>query len=264
MRIEEITGTEYYDAENLIKEVFFSSGNRALSSVLAKGYLENLSAKGKTLKYLGAYEDGLLEAVIGYGDLYTIRYFAVRNGKENLAEPLFKALVKRAEKENAARITAYALSSERSFYESLGFDIIAESEEAAELEYLLQKEWLGKEVTVTIDRPYGSFHPHYPDTQYPCNYGYVEEVLAKDGEFQDAYVCGVYEPLETFRGIVRAIIYRRNDVETKWIVISGNELSKKEVIDSVGEIEQYFDTRILWLEDRNGKNHKKNETKVRK
>ncbi|MBR2769232.1 MAG: GNAT family N-acetyltransferase [Solobacterium sp.] len=255
MRIEAITGTEYYDAENLIKEVFFSSGNRALSSVRAKDYLENLSAKGRTLKYLGAYEEGLLEAVIGYGDLYTIRYFAVRKEKEELAEPLFQALIKQAEQENAARITAYALSSERSFYETLGFEVISESEVVTELEYLLQKEWLGKEVTVTIDRPYGSFHPHYPDTQYPCNYGYVEEVLAKDGEFQDAYVCGVYEPLETFRGIVSAIIYRRNDVETKWVVTSGNDLSEQEVIDSVGEIEQYFDTRILWLKDKNERKH---------
>lgn len=28
-------------------------------------------------------------------------------------------------------------------------------------------------VTVTVDRPLGSRHPHHPDIVYPVNYGYV-------------------------------------------------------------------------------------------
>ena len=115
------------------------------------------------------------------------------------------------------------------------------------MEYLLGKEYLGKTVTVTVDRPYGSFHPHYPDTQYPCNYGYVEDVLAADGEYQDAYIVGVYEPVETFTGVVTAIIYRRNDSEAKWVVTRTADYDRAEVIDAVGEIEQYFETRIIWL-----------------
>ena len=249
MIVESLESQERYDAENLIKEVFFASGNRSLTPAEAKDYLEELSLKGGELLYLGAYEDGLLEALIGYDEEYRIRYFPCREGKEHLAEALFEELRNRAEKENVARITAKAVNAEVSFYETLGFERLDEAGIYVMLEYLCQKAWLGKEVTVTIDRPYGSFHPHYPDTQYPCNYGYVEEVLAKDGEFQDAYVIGVNEPLDQYRGIVSAIIYRRNDVESKWIVTNGRQLPKKTVIDSVGMIEQYFDTRIVWLED---------------
>ena len=117
------------------------------------------------------------------------------------------------------------------------------------MEYLMVEEALGRRVTVTVDRPYGSLHPHYPDTEYPCNYGYVEEVLAADGEYQDAYIIGVYEPVDTFSGIVAAVVFRRNDCESKWIVTKDGTCDRQEVIDTIGVIEQYFDTRIIWLED---------------
>ena len=50
------------------------------------------------------------------------------------------------------------------------------------------KNIIGKTVRGIIDRPIGSHHPDYPDLIYPINYGYVEEVIAEDGDFQDAYV----------------------------------------------------------------------------
>lgn len=46
-------------------------------------------------------------------------------------------------------------------------------------------------MTVTVDRPMGSFHHEYPDLYYPINYGYVEGIFAPDGEEQDAYILGV-------------------------------------------------------------------------
>ena len=45
---------------------------------------------------------------------------------------------------------------------------------------------IGKMVTVTVDRPLGSFHPNHPDLYYPVNYGYVAGIPAPDGEDQDA------------------------------------------------------------------------------
>ena len=50
---------------------------------------------------------------------------------------------------------------------------------------------LNKFVTVTVDRPLGSFHPKYPDLYYPVNYGYIKGVMALDGEEQDAYILGI-------------------------------------------------------------------------
>ena len=45
---------------------------------------------------------------------------------------------------------------------------------------------IGRTVTVTVDRPLGSYHPEHKDMYYPINYGYVEGIMAPDGEEQDA------------------------------------------------------------------------------
>ena len=52
---------------------------------------------------------------------------------------------------------------------------------------------IGKTVTVTVDRPLGSRHPKHPDILYTVNYGYIEGIMAPDGEEQDAYILGIHE-----------------------------------------------------------------------
>lgn len=46
------------------------------------------------------------------------------------------------------------------------------------------KSYIGKTVTVTVDRPIGTHHPKHPEIVYPINYGYVEGLLGGDGEEQ--------------------------------------------------------------------------------
>lgn len=107
---------------------------------------------------------------------------------------------------------------------------------------------IGKTVTVTIDRPLGSFHPSHPDIYYPINYGYIEGIMAPDGEEQDAYVLGVDTAMKTFTGIVIAILHRRDDVEDKWVVApEGMAFTKEEIEKNVHFQEQYFDTEIILL-----------------
>lgn len=104
---------------------------------------------------------------------------------------------------------------------------------------------IGKTVTVTVDRPLGSFHPKHVDIYYPVNYGYIEGILAADGEEQDAYILGVDVPVEKFTGRVIAAIHRRDDVEDKWVVApEGMVLSREEIGAAVHFQEQYFDTEI--------------------
>ena len=43
------------------------------------------------------------------------------------------------------------------------------------------KSYIGKTVTVTVDRPIGTHHPKHPEIVYPINYGYVEGLLGGDG-----------------------------------------------------------------------------------
>ena len=104
---------------------------------------------------------------------------------------------------------------------------------------------IGKIVTVTVDRPLGSYHPKHPDIYYPVNYGYIEGIFAPDGEEQDAYILGVDVPVTTFTGKIIAIIHRKNDVEDKWVVAPENvSFTKEEIMAQVAFQEQYFQTEI--------------------
>lgn len=105
---------------------------------------------------------------------------------------------------------------------------------------------IGKLVTVTIDRPLGSFHPEYKDMYYPINYGYIEGIISPDGEEQDAYILGVDEPVKEFTGRIIAIIRRSDDVEEKWVIApDGVTFTKDEIINAVRFQEQYFQSEVV-------------------
>lgn len=104
---------------------------------------------------------------------------------------------------------------------------------------------IGKTVTVTVDRPLGTYHPKHPDIYYPINYGYIKGILAQDGEEQDAYILGVDIPVKEFTGRVIAIIHRLDDVEEKWVVAAPDTFySREEIQTRVHFQEQYFHTEI--------------------
>ena len=105
---------------------------------------------------------------------------------------------------------------------------------------------IGTTVTVTVDRPLGSYHPEYKDMYYPINYGYIEGVMAPDGEEQDAYILGVNEPVKKFTGKIIAIVRRKDDIEEKWVVVpDGVTFSKEEIRRQIHFQEQYFDSEIV-------------------
>lgn len=104
---------------------------------------------------------------------------------------------------------------------------------------------LGKKVKVIIDRPLGTYHPKHKDIFYSVNYGYIEGIIAPDGEEQDAYVLGVSEPVSEFTGKIIAIIKRLDDVEEKWVVTPENmTFTKEEIMKQVEFQEKYFKTEI--------------------
>ena len=104
---------------------------------------------------------------------------------------------------------------------------------------------IGKRVTVKIDRPMGSYHPKHKDIFYPINYGYIEGIIAPDGEEQDAYILGVDEPVEEFAGVIIAIVHRYDDVEEKWVVAPEDmSFSVEEIEKQVHFQEQFFKSEI--------------------
>jgi inorganic pyrophosphatase len=82
--------------------------------------------------------------------------------------------------------------------------------------------FLNKEVKVIVDRPLGSKHPDHGFI-YLVNYGYVPNTISGDGEELDAYILGVYEPVEEFSGTCIAYIKRLNDNDDKLIVVPNGE-----------------------------------------
>ena len=105
---------------------------------------------------------------------------------------------------------------------------------------------LGKIVKVTVDRPLGTYHTQHKDLYYPINYGYIEGIIAPDGEEQDAYIIGVDKPVSEFEGVVVAVVHRNNDIEEKWVVAPEEKVFTKEEIEKAVHFqEQYFDSEII-------------------
>ena len=79
--------------------------------------------------------------------------------------------------------------------------------------------YLGKVVTIGIDRPIGYVHQKKDYALvYPINSGYIPGVLGGDGEELDVYLLGVREPVESYTGRIVGIVHREDDVEDKLIM----------------------------------------------
>lgn len=104
---------------------------------------------------------------------------------------------------------------------------------------------IGSIVTVTVDRPLGSYHPAHPDIYYSVNYGYIKGTMAPDGEEEDVYILGVNEPVAEFTGKVIAVIHRENDIEDKWVVApDGVAFTTDEIREATYFQEKYFKSKI--------------------
>lgn len=83
-------------------------------------------------------------------------------------------------------------------------------------------DFLGKTVSVHIDRPLHTKHPKH-GWVYELNYGFVPHTKSPDREELDVYVIGVNKPVEKFAGVCVAIIHRTNDDDNKLIVVSEDQ-----------------------------------------
>lgn len=109
----------------------------------------------------------------------------------------------------------------------------------------MNEEYIGKIIDIKIDRPFGSKHPKHGFI-YPVNYGYVPNTTSGDGEELDAYLLGVYEPVEEYTGKCIAIIHRTDDDDDKLIVVPEDKEYTNDQIDALTEFqEQYFKHIII-------------------
>jgi inorganic pyrophosphatase len=107
------------------------------------------------------------------------------------------------------------------------------------------RELLGTMVEVEIDRPLGSRHPTH-ELVYEANYGFVPDLIAPDGEFLDAYILGITEPLRQFEGVCVAVIHRLDDDDDKLVVVPpGTNLTNEQIRKSTEFQERFFQSVII-------------------
>jgi inorganic pyrophosphatase len=111
--------------------------------------------------------------------------------------------------------------------------------------------YLGKTVSVVIDRPVGFHHVTKGiHLDYSVNYGFLPGVTGGDGEEQDVYILGVAEPLEVFTGRIIGVVRRNDDNEDKLIAApDGMIFTAKQMEQEIFFVEKYFDSAVFSIFD---------------
>ena len=105
--------------------------------------------------------------------------------------------------------------------------------------------FLDRTVEIKIDRPLDSKHPTHR-YYYPVNYGFVEHTVAPDGKGVDAYVLGVFKPVESFAGRCIAVIHRLDDEDDKLILApAGRDFSDEQIRALIEFQERFFKSEIV-------------------
>jgi|LAHS01.1.fsa_nt_gb GNAT superfamily N-acetyltransferase len=238
-----------------IENILVNEENAGWSKAGAENILSFLASHQNDFYYLGLYAEELAGVLVYRPEDLRLIMIGVAKEKRNqgYGTELINALKKKAEDLHLARVEANAASNALGFYQANGFEEAGEAADAGGMqftpvEYLLGKEMLGKSVTVTVDHPYGSFHPTIADAIYPVNFGYVSAPVACNDGMQDAWVIGPQEPVETFTGVVAGIVYHKNG-DSRWIVIQqGMMVNHEQIINLIGFEEQYYETKIIWAD----------------
>ena len=106
------------------------------------------------------------------------------------------------------------------------------------------KNYIGKKVRVTIDRKLGSKHPKWSFI-YLNNYGYIPNTISGDGEELDAYILGIFEPIDTFEGICIAVLHRLDEDDDKLIIVPESINYTDEQINCLTEYQERFFKHII-------------------
>jgi inorganic pyrophosphatase len=100
-------------------------------------------------------------------------------------------------------------------------------------------------VKLQIDRPLGSRHPK-AGFIFPVNYGFVPGVQAPDGDCLDAYLLGVFEPVDSYTGRCIAVVHRSDDDDDKLVVVpDGREYSDEQIEALTEFLERFFSSSVM-------------------
>lgn len=201
--------------------------------------------------WLVCRDDDKICGVLLYDDSFRITLFIVHADRRNqgAGSALLQKLIDQAEKMHVARISVQGYGDLVSFLAKKGFETLETVQgdiPFASMEYLCGRSYLGKNVTVIVDRPYGSLDLR-SDGEMTCNCGYVQQpVTMEDNDDIEARIVGIYEPRESFTGTVIGIIYHKEDSHMHLIVAPPAwTINRNEIITQIGMVEQYYHTRMI-------------------
>lgn len=247
---------EYMDAYNFVDACMHEEKDASLSDAIKQSILSYFEKHVQEYGYLASFNTTMNGILVYEKDSFHIVFLLVKkeDRHKDIGSSLLDVFKETAQRLNISRITVNSYAQD-AFYLANGFEKEGETNLSAgipvsEMEYLCDKNILGKKVTVIVDRPYGSIHLTLQDVVYPYNSGYVlNQTMMEDAEFQDAYIVGVEEPIEKFTGYVIGIVYHKDAVTSKWIVApAGMNINKDAIIQLLAIEEQFYDTRFIWSE----------------
>lgn len=246
--IRKIGNDDYAEVSAFIHHVLRQETDDHFRKEGAAGVLSFLQEKLSSFLIKGLYDPQLKAVIVYEEEPFHIILLMVKKEDQHhgYGTSLLRNVLNEMEKKDIGAVIVHALAGAVGFYSANGFEADGPAEETdglryVTMEYLLGKKILGKKVHVIIDHPLGSLHPFIPDQIYPINTGYIEYA----DNLIETYVIGTNEPVETFDGFVRAVIYRHNDSARIVACPAALQLTKKQVIDAVAFQEQYYDTRIV-------------------
>lgn len=107
------------------------------------------------------------------------------------------------------------------------------------------RDYIGKMVSIKIDRPLASKHPKH-EFIYPVNYGYVPGTISGDLEELDAYVLGVFEPIDEFYGKCCCVVHRTNDDDDKLVIVPEGKEYSDDAVNALVEFQERFFEHEIW------------------
>lgn len=260
MEVRKLDIVELNSAINIINRVFeefeyFDYDQQGKNDFYKSIQLDVLLEKLSSLKLvmLGCFVEKELLGVLGYeNDRITLFYVDYNYHGKGIGKALLQYYLEAAKLDGIKQIVVNSTVFAEEIYEKYGFfktgeRISVNGMTYTPMAYNLANVALGSFVSVIVDAPLGMLHPYLPDKTYNLNVGFITDIYNVNDDFQEAYVYGVYEPIESFNGTVIGIIhYDDNDI-TKWIISNSIEFDKEDVLNNLKQLEYGIDFYVEWL-----------------
>ena len=106
------------------------------------------------------------------------------------------------------------------------------------------KKFIGQTLTVEMDRPLGTRYLKH-QFMYCVNYGFIPDIVSGDVEELDAYLLGIFEPVQNYIGKCIPVIHRINDDDKLVVVPEGKEYTDHQIRAFTKFQERYFGSEII-------------------